>query len=324
MRRRRRTSVSLSVAALLLYGCDRSPAPAPTPSPPPPSAAATPTPHAEPAAVAAPQSPSVAAVPPSSPQPDPAPPVVETIDIEALAATPTTALPGTLVRRGRYDVRQSMLEGGLVVAMTEELTIHELGGRFVGRIASQSDATPMPPSFVVFATDEHRRLQHVIWRGLQGTSAVEHELSRASFRTDGTGVEIVRTKSPASSSTERATSSDAWTLRGPVALEYLPLWSVAPAARSAKAEWSSLGLEPDSGPERIELQPRGKEALEVGGHEIDTWHYATVKKKSAPSFDVWIDEQGLVMRRLEVDDDEMGPTRWDTIYVPLPGDPLSR
>jgi hypothetical protein len=321
MRRHRRTGVTLSIAALLLGGCDRSPTPAPSPASP--SAAATPAPDAEPAAVAAPQSPSVGAVPPPSTQPDPAPPAVETIDLEALAATPSATLPGTLVRRGRYDVRQSMLEGELVVAMTEELTIHELGGRFVGRIASQSDNTPMPPSFVVFATDDLRHLQHVIWRGLQGTSAVEHELSRASFRTDGTEVEIVRTKSPLSSSTEQAAISGAWTLRGPTALEYLPLWSVAPAARSAKAEWSSLGLEPDSGPERIQLEPRGKKAFAVGGHEIDTWHYKTAKKKSAPSVELWIDEQGLVMRRLEVSKGEL-ETRWDTIYVPLPGDPLSR
>jgi hypothetical protein len=259
---------------------------------------------------------------PSEPDPksvDPAPDVV--IDLEVLVSDPAAALPGTLVRHGRYDVRQLMHEGGFVVAMTEELEVHELGGRFVGRIASKSDQTPMPPSILVFVTDDQGRLEHVLWQGLPGTGEVVHEFSRISARSDGPKLEIVRTKG-LSSLIQRVTVPGAWTLDGALALELLPLWSPAPTARPEQAEWVSIPLELGSKPERIRLAQRGKETLTVGGHEVDAWRYQAVADAPLSAM-VWVDEQGLVVRELEESEGE-GSTQWDTIYVPLAGDRLSR
>jgi hypothetical protein len=257
----------------------------------------------------------------ASAQVETAPPAA--IDLEALSSDPAAVLPGTLVRHGRYEVRQSMHEGGFVVAMTEDLTVHELDGRFVGRIASASAETPMPPSFLVFVTDDQRRLEHVIWRGLKGTSAVDHEFSRVSFRDDGPELEIMRNAAGLlSSSIERVSTADTWTFNGAVALEYLPLWSEAPATRPKKAAWVSLRLHPDDKAERVQLELRGKQKLAVGQHEVEASHYETVGK--GPSVEVWVDEQGLVVRRLEPSEDDESETGWETIYVPLPGDPLSR
>jgi hypothetical protein len=283
---------------LLLGGCAGSRGPEPSPSEPDPKSAA----GAKPAAEA-----------------DPAPDVV--IDLEVLAADPAAALPGTLVRHGRYDVRQLMHEGGFVVAMTEELVVHELGGRFVGRIASKSDETPMPPSFLVFVTDDGGRLERVIWQGLPGTSVAEHEFSRISARSDGPKLEIERTKR-LSSSIQRVTVPGAWTLDGALALELLPLWSAAATARPEQAEWVSIQLQPVSKPERIRLAQRGKETIKVGGHEVDVWRYQAVGESPLTAV-VWVDEQGLVVRRLEQSEGEAS-TQWDTIYVPLAGDRLSR
>jgi hypothetical protein len=258
---------------------------------------------------------------PPSAQADAAAPAA--IDLEALASDPAAALPGTRVRHGIYEVRQAMHEGGFVVAMTEELAIHELGGRFVGRIASKSDATPMPPSYLVFTTDEQRRLDRVIWRGLKGTSAVEHEYGQASFRDDGPELEIVRHKAAAlSSSTQRMAVPDAWTLAGTVALEYLPLWAEASVAKPQKAQWVTVGLEPEAERQPTRLEHRGKQTIAVGEHEIEASRYETLGE--GPPVQIWVDEQGLVVRRLEPSEDDESATGWETIYVPLPGDPLAR
>jgi hypothetical protein len=272
---------------VLLGGCASSPAPGPTPVGDPPPAADA--------------------------RADPANDVV--VDLEALIADPTAALPGTPVRHGRYDVRQLMHEGGFVVAMTEDLEVHALGGRFVGRVARKSDATPMPPSILVFVTDDQRRLQRVIWHGLRGTSAVEHEFSRITASSDGPKLEVVRTKG-LSSSIQRVTVPGAWTLDGALALELLPLWSATPTARPDGAEWVSIRLESGVAPERIRLAPRGKETIEVGGHEVEAWRYQAVTDSPLSAM-VWVDLQGFVMRKLEQSAGEASTT-WDTIYVPLP------
>jgi hypothetical protein len=298
----RRLGVALLVASplLLLAACKSSSAPDPSPSQP---------------------GVDVATKAPPGAKGEDAPPAA--IDLEALSSDPTAALPGTLVRHGRYEVRQALHEGGFVVSMTEELAIHELGGRFVGRIASKSDETPMPPSFLVFVTDDQRRLEHVIWRGLKGTSAVAHEFSRASFRDDGPELEIVRHEAAAlSSSIQRMKLSEAWTLAGTVALEYLPLWSEASVAEPLKAQWVSLRLEPDAERQPIRLEHRGKQTIEVGKHEVEASRYETLGK--GPPVQIWVDEQGLVVRRLEPSEDDGAQTGWETIYVPLPGDPLAR
>lgn len=295
MERHGRMRVIRRVASsiVLLGGCASSPALGPKPVGGPPPAAGAPA--------------------------DPAHDVV--VDLEALIADPTAALPGTLVRHGRYDVRQLMHEGGFVVAMTEELEVHALGGRFVGRVASKSDATPMPPSILVFVTDDQRRLQQVIWHGLKGTSAAEHEFSRITASSDGPKLEIVRTKG-LSSSIQRVTVPGAWTLDGALALDLLPLWSAPPTARPDGAEWVSIQLESGVAPERIRLAPHGKETIEVGGREVEAWRYQAVTESPVSAM-VWVDEQGFVVRSLEQSAGEAS-MRWDTIYVPLPGDRLAR
>jgi len=284
---------------LLLVGCTRSPGPKPSPPEPDPKSAADPKPAAD-------------------AQADPASNVV--IDLEALAADPAAVLPGELVRHGRYDVRQLMHEG-FVVAMTEELEVHELGGRFVGRIASKADETPMPPSFVVFVTDDQGRLEHVIWQALPGTSAVAHEFDRVAARSDGPKLEIMRARG-LSSSIQRVEVPGVWTLDGALALELLPLWSAAPTERPEQAQWVSLSLESVSKPARIRLARRGKEPLKVGGHDVETWRYQAVTEGPLSAV-IWVDEHGLVVRRLEQEEGEAS-TQWDTIYVPLAGDRLSR
>lgn len=283
---------------VLLVGCVRSTAPEPSPPASDPRSVA----GAEPAADA-------------RAEPD----VV--IDLEALAADPGAELPGTMVRHGRYDVRQLRHGGGFVVAMTEELEVHELGGRFVGRIASKGDETPMAPSFMVFVTDDQGRLAHVIWRGLPSTSAVTHEYGEVTARSDGPKLEIVRTKG-LTSSIQRLTIAGAWTLDGALALEHLPLWSAAPMTPPEQSEWISIQLQAVAKPARIRLAQRGKETIKVGGHEVDAWRYQSVAEAPLSSV-VWIDEHGLVVRRLE-DSEGDADTQWDTIYVPLAGDRLSR
>lgn len=248
---------------------------------------------------------------------DPAHDVV--VDLEALIADPTAALPGTLVRHGRYDVRRLLHEGGFVVAMTEELELHTLGGRFVGRVASKGDA--VPPSILVFVTDAQGRLQQVIWQGLQGTGAAEHELDRVTASSDGPKLEIVRTRG-LSSSIQRVTTPGAWTLAGALALDLLPLWSATPTAQPDGAEWVSMKLQPGFAPERIRLAPHGKETIEVGGREVEAWRYQAVTDSPLSAM-VWVDEQGFVVRSLEQSAGE-GSMQWDTIYVPLPGDRLAR
>ena len=143
---------------LLLVGCASSPGP-------------------DPKAVAG-------AKPAEDAQADPAKDVV--IDLEALASDPAAALPGTLVRHGRYDVRQLMHEGGFVVAVTEELVVHELGGRFVGRIASKSDETPMPPSLLVFAVSSEDAVRAIVetdvyWKERIWTRYTVRALNRVVF-----------------------------------------------------------------------------------------------------------------------------------------------
>jgi hypothetical protein len=320
--------ILLAAAPLLLAGCNGSPAPDPSRSQPGvearPIADEKSVPNAEPSA----DTKAATAIEPSpTPKVDAAIPKVDaaappTIDLGALSSDPAVALPGTLVRHGRYEVRQAMHEGGFAVSMTEELAVHELGGRFVGRIASASDATPMPPSFLVFVMDDQRRLEHVIWRGLPGTSVVEHEFIRVSLRTEGPELVIVRKKGMFSSAIERVKVADAWALGGTVALEYLPLWSETPAARPQKAQWVSFQLLFDADRKRVQLEHRGKQKITVGKHEVEASHYETVGK--GPKVEVWVDEQGLVVRRLEPSEDDETQTGWETIYVPLPGDPLSR
>jgi hypothetical protein len=296
MKRHGRTGLIRSGAwsLLLLVGCARSRGSEPSPS----------TPDPNPAADA--QADSAADV---------------AIDLEALASDPAAALPGTVVRHGRYDVRQLLHERGFVVAMTEELEVHELGGRFVGRIASKSDETPMPPSVLVFVTDDQGRLERVSWRGLPGSSTVEHEFDQITARGDGPKLEVVRTKR-LSSFIQRVTVPGAWTLDGALALEYLPLWSPAPTTPPEQAEWVSIQLQAGPKPARIRLAQRGKEPIKVGGHEIDTWRYQAVTEAPLSAV-VWVDEHGLVVRRLEQSEGEAS-TQWDTIYVPLAGDRLAR
>jgi hypothetical protein len=286
----------LASSILLLVGCARSPGPKPSPPEPDPKS-----------------------VDGAKPAADPANDVV--IDLEILASDPAAALPGTLVRHGRYDVRQLMPDRGFVVAMTEELVVHELGGRFVGRIASKGDEMPMAPSFLVFVTDDQGRLEHVIWQGLPGASDVTHEFSKITARSDGPKLEIVRTKG-LSSSIQRVTVPGAWTLDGSLGLELLPLWSAAATARPEQAEWVSIQLQPVAKAERIRLAQRGKETITVGGHEVDVWRYQAVADSPLTAV-VWVDEQGLAVRRLEQSEGE-ADTQWDTIYVPLAGDRLSR
>lgn len=300
MKRHGRIGVICSGASLLLLvGCASSSKPKPSPSEPGPKPAAE--------AKADPK--------PADPTSD------EVIDLEALISDPKAALPGKVMRHGRYDVRQLMHEGGFVVAMTEELEVHELGGRVVGRIASKSDETPMPPSLLVFVTDDQKRLAHVIWRGLRGTSAVTHEFSQISARADGPKLEIVRTKG-LSSAIQRLTVPGAWTLDGALALEHLPLWIASATARPEQAEWVSVELLPGPKPERIRLAQQGKETIKVGGHEIAAWRYQAVAEAPVSSV-IWVDEQGFVVRRL-VHEEGDASTQWDTIYVPLAGDRLSR
>ena len=300
MERHARIGVTRLVVSsiLLLVGCAGSRRPETAPPEPEPKAAAGPTPAAD-------------------AQADPAPDVV--IDLEALSADPQAALPGTLVRHGRYDVRQLKQDRGFVVAMTEELVVHELGGRRVGRIASKGDETP--PSFLVFVTDAQGRLEHLIWQALPNTTEVTHEFSRITARSDGPKLEIVRTRG-LQSSIQRVTVPDAWTLDGALALELLPLWSAAATARPEQAEWVSIQLQPVAKAQRVRLAQRGKETLKVGGHEVDAWRYQAVTD-SPLSAVIWVDEQGLVVRRLETADGEAS-TQWDTIDVPLAGDWLSR
>lgn len=289
---------------LLLVGCAGSPAPQPSPAGPDAKSGAGAQPAADSAADSA-----------ADPASD------EVVDLEALVSDPAAALPGTPLRHGRYDVRQLMHEGGFVVAMTEELEIHALGGRIVGRITSKSDETPMPPSRLVFLTDDQGRLAHVIWRGLPGTSAVAHEYGQVSARADGPKLEIVRTKG-LSSSIQRVTVAGAWTLDGALALEHLPLWSTSSTARPEQAEWVAIEHLPGPKPQRVQLAQRGKETITVGGREVATWRYQAVAEGPVSSV-IWVDEQGFVVRRLEHEDGDAS-TQWDTIYVPLAGDRLSR
>lgn len=283
---------------VLLVGCVRSTGPEPSPPVPDPKSVA----GAEPAASA-------------GAEPD----VV--VDLEALAADPAAELPGTLVRHGRYDVRRLKHGGGFVVAMTEELEVHQLGGRVVGRIASKGDETPMAPSFMVFVTDDQGRLEHVIWRGLPSTSAVTHEFSEVTARSDGAKLEIVRTKG-LTSSIQRLTITGAWTLDGALAVEHLPLWSAAPMTPPEQVEWVSIQLQAVAKPARIRLAQRGQETITVGGHEVDAWRYQSVAEAPLSSV-IWVDAHGLVVRRLESSEEDAG-TQWDAIYVPLAGDRLSR
>lgn len=280
---------------LLLVGCARSPHPTPSPVVPGQAAVADPKPAAE------------AEVAPDE------------VDLEALIADPVAALPGARMRHGRYDVRRLRDEGGFVVAMTEELEVHELGDRLVGRIARKGDQAP--PSWLVFLTDDAGRLEHMIWRGLPGTGDVEHEFGEITARSEGPKLEIVR-KRGLSASIQRVTVPGAWTLDGALALELLPLWSAAATARPEQAQWVSIRFEPGTKPEHVRLAQRGKETLTVGGHEIDAWRYQAMG--AAPrSAMIWVDEQGLVVRRLEQAAGEEGK-QWDTIYVPLTGDRLFR
>lgn len=291
--------IRLAVSSiLLLVGCAGSRRPEPTPPEPGPKTAAGATPAAD-------------------AQADSAPDVA--IDLEALASDPEAALPGALVRHGRYDVRQLKPERGFVVVVTEELVVHELGGRSVGRIASKGDETP--PSSLVFVTDDQGRLEQLIWQSLPGASDVTHEFSRITARSDGPKLEIVRTRG-LSSSIQRVTVPGTWTMDGALALELLPLWSTAATERPEQAEWVSIQLQPVAKAGRVRLAQRGKETLKVGGHEIDTWRYQAVSE-SPLSAVIWVDEQGLVVRRLEQAEGE-ADTQWDTIYVPLAGDRLSR
>lgn len=280
---------------LLLVGCTRSPHPTPSPVAPGSTEVADPQPAAADAAPG------------------------EAIDLEALIADPAAALPGALVRHGRYDVRRLRDKGGFVVAMTEELEVHALGGRFVGRVARKSDLAP--PSLLVFLTDHEGRLEQMIWRGLRGTGDVEHEFGEITARSDGPTLEVVR-KRGLSASIQRVTVPGAWTLDGALALELLPLWSTAAQAPPAQVEWVSIRLPPGIKPERVRLAQRGKETITVGGHEVDTWRYQAMGAAPVSAM-IWVDEQGLVVRRLEQAAGEEG-TQWDTIYVPLAGDRLFR
>lgn len=283
---------------LLLVGCTRPPASTPSPVAPEPTPDADPRPAADAQTKAA---------------------ADEVVDLEALIADPTAALPGTLVRRGRYDVRRLRPKGGFVVAMTEELEVHALGDRHVGRIARKGDLAP--PSLLVFLTDDEGRLVHAIWRGLPGTGDVEHEFGEITARSDGPKLEIVR-KRGLSSSIQRVTVPDAWTLDGALALELLPLWSTAATARPEQAEWVAIRLAPGTKPTRVRLAQRGKESLPVGGHEIDAWRYQAVGEAPLSAM-IWVDAQGLVVRRLEQPAGDES-TQQDTIYVPLSGDRLFR
>jgi hypothetical protein len=304
MKRRGRVGVVVAGASALLSfgGCTRAPRPEPSP--------VTPSPTTADAATA-----------------DTA--TDEVVDLEALIADPAAALPGALVRRGRYDFRRLRGKGAAAVAMTEELEIHALGERRVGRIARKGERSP--PSLLVFLTDHEGRLAQLIWRGLPGTGDVEHEFSEITARSDGPSLEIVR-KRGLNTSIQRVTVAGAWTLDVALALELLPLWSAAATARPEQAppeqappeqvEWVSIRTSPGTQPERVSLARRGKETLTVGGHEVVTWRYQPAG--SAPlSAMIWVDDEGLVVRSLEQEAGE-GGTQWDTIYVPLTGDRLLR
>lgn len=281
---------------LLLVGCTRSPPPKQVA--PSPTAVADPQPAADAEADAA---------------------LDEGVELEALIADPAAALPGALVRHGRYDIRRLRDKGGFVVAMTEALEVHELGGRFVGRVSRKGDLAP--PSSIVFITDQGGRLEQMIWRGLPGTGDVEHEFAEITARSDGPKLEVVRRRG-LSTSIQRLTVPGAWTLDGALALELLPLWSVTAAARPEQAEWVSIRLPAGLEPKRVRLAQRGKETINVGGHEVDTWRYQAAGAAPVSAM-IWVDEQGLVVRRLEQAAGDEG-TQWDTIYVPLIGDRLSR
>lgn len=275
-----------------LVGCTRSPHPEPSPVAP---AVASPQPDAEAGAAAD-----------------------EAVELEPLIADPTAALPGALVRHGRYDIRRLRDKGGFVVAMTEELEVHALGRRFVGRVSRRGDLAP--PSVLVFLTDEGGRLEQMIWRGLPGAD-VEHEFGKITARSDGPKLEITRMRG-LSASIERMTVRGAWTLDGALALELLPLWSATATARPEQAQWVSIRLAPGLEPKPVRLAQQGKETIAVGGHEVDAWRYQAVGTAPVSAM-IWVDEQGLVVRRLEQAEGE-GGTQWDTIYVPLTGDRLFR
>jgi hypothetical protein len=299
MKRRGRVGVVVAGASLLLWlgGCTRASRPAPSPGP---------TTPADAPADAAPSE------------------EAEAVDLEALIADPAAALPGTPVRHGRYDFRRLRDEGGFVVARTEALEVHALGSRLVGRVTREGERSP--PSVLVFLTDAEGRLAQLVWRGLPGRGDVEHEFGEITARSDGATLEVVR-KRGLSTSTQRVTVPGAWTLDVALALEQLPLWSVAAAAPPAQGlpaqvEWVAIDVSPEAKPERVRLAQRGKETLAVGGHEIDTWRYQTAG--TAPlSAMLWVDAQGWVVRRLDQAASDEG-TQWDTIYVPLAGDRLSR
>ena len=213
------------------------------------------------------------------------------------------------------------------IAFMSSLTLHSStgGGSSASPITCVSNlmppSLPLDSSLLVFVTDDQKRLAHVIWRGLRGTSAVAHEFSQISARADGPKLEIVRTKG-LSSAIQRLTVPGAWTLDEALALEHLPLWIASATARPEQAEWVSIELLPGPKPQRIRLAQQGKETIKVGGHEIATWRYQAVAEAPVSSV-IWVDEQGFVVRRL-VHEEGDASTQWDTIYVPLAGDRLSR
>lgn len=84
--------------------------------------------------------------------------------LEELAATTDLALPGELVRRGRYVYSHTDVDGGAVTTMAEDFALVRVQGGHVGKSYIHPIDSYGVSAVIAFTLDDSMRLQSLVWR----------------------------------------------------------------------------------------------------------------------------------------------------------------